>query len=83
VGNEPCYQIVVDRKGVQDLLDVRLETTEDIFFDEMKKQKAFLEMVEKRIKSVIGLSVDVKLVAPNTIARHEGRIMQVVDNRKI
>jgi phenylacetate-CoA ligase len=48
----------------------------------MKKQKAFLEMVEKRIRSVIGVSATVKLVAPNTIARHEGKAGSVIDRRK-
>ena len=82
VGAEPHYQIVVDRKGAQDFLEVHIEATEGIFFDEMKVQKAFLEMVEKKIRSVIGVSAAVKLVGPNTISRHEGKTGRVMDNRK-
>jgi len=82
LGSEPCYQIVVDRKGVRDLLDIHLETTESFFFDEMKMQKAFLERLEKRLKSVIGISAAVKLVAPFTLERREGKIVRVADARK-
>jgi len=82
VGTAPHYQIVADRKGAHDLLEVHFEAAEGTFFDEMKRQKAFLEMVEKRIRSVIGVSATVKLVAPNTIARHEGKAGIVIDRRK-
>jgi phenylacetate-CoA ligase len=82
VGTAPQYEIVADRKGAHDLLEVHLEAAEGTFFDEMKRQKAFLEMVEKKIRSVIGVSASVKLVAPNTIARQEGRTGIVVDRRK-
>jgi phenylacetate-CoA ligase len=82
VGTVPHYQIVADRRGARDLLEVHFEAAEGTFFDEMKKQKAFLEMVEKRIRSVIGVSATVKLVAPNTIARHEGKAGSVIDRRK-
>jgi phenylacetate-CoA ligase len=81
-GGEPNFQIVVSKQGVRDLLDVHLEATESIFFDEMKKQKAFVEMVEKKVKSVIGVSTAVKLVAPNTMARQDGKIVKVLDTRR-
>ena len=82
-GCEPHYQLVIDRKGAMDVLEVRIEVTENIFFDEMKRQRAFLEMVEKKIDSVIGVGVTVKLVEPNSIPRHEGKAIRVIDNRHI
>ena len=82
-GCEPHYQIVLERHGALDVLEVHIEVTENIFFDEMKKQKAFLEMVEKRIDSVLGVGATVKLVEPNSIPRHEGKAQRVIDNRKI
>ena len=81
-GCKPHYQLVVDRKGAMDVLEVQIEVTENIFFDEMKRQKAFLEMVEKRIVSVIGVGVVVKLVEPNSITRFEGKASRVIDRRK-
>ncbi len=81
-GCEPHYQLVIDRKGAMDILEVHIEVTENIFFDEMKMQRAFLEKIEKRIESVLGVGVTVKLVEPNSIPRHEGKAARVIDNRK-
>src|SRR5512138_82747 len=78
-GCEPHYQLVVERKGSADSLEVRIEVTESIFFDEMKLQRAFLENVEKRIESVLGVGVTVKLVEPNSIPRFEGKANRVID----
>ncbi len=81
-GCEPHYQLVIDRKGALDVLEVRIEVRENIFFDEMKMQRAFLDMVEKRIDSVLGVGVTVKLVEPNSIPRHEGKAERVIDRRQ-
>lgn len=80
-GCEPHYQLVIDRKGALDVLEVCIEVRENIFFDEMKKQRAFLDMVGKKIDSVLGVGVTVKLVEPNSIPRHEGKAQRVVDKR--
>ncbi|ABQ26312.1 phenylacetate--CoA ligase family protein [Geotalea uraniireducens] len=82
-GCEPHYQLVVDRNGSMDVLEVRIEVTENIFFDEMKRQKAFLETIEKRIESVLGVGITVKLVEPNSIPRQEGKASRVIDKRNI
>jgi len=81
-GCEPHYQLVLEREGDTDVLEVRIEVTENIFFDEMKKQKAFVENVEKRLHSVLGVSAMVKLVEPSTLPRHEGKAVRVIDNRR-
>jgi phenylacetate-CoA ligase len=80
-GCEPHYQIIVDKKGPMDVLEVDIEVTENIFFDEMKRQRQFLEMVEKKIDSVLGVGVKVRLVEPHSIPRHEGKAVRVVDKR--
>ncbi len=49
----------------------------------MKKQRTFLELVEKRIESMLGVGVTVKLVEPNSIPRHEGKVERVIDKRKV
>jgi phenylacetate-CoA ligase len=82
-GCEPHYQLVVDRKGTLDVLEVCIEVRENIFFDEMKKQRAFLDTVGKKIDSVLGVGVTVKLVEPNSIPRHEGKAQRVIDKRVI
>lgn len=82
-GCEPHYQLIVDRKGALDVLEVCIEVRENIFFDEMKKQRAFLDMIGKRIDSVLGVGVTVRLVEPNSIPRHEGKADRVIDKRRI
>ena len=81
-GCEPHYRLVLETEGAMDVLEVHIEVTENIFFDEMKKQRAFLEHVEKCIHKVLGISVTVKLVEPNSIPRHEGKADRLIDNRK-
>ena len=80
-GCEPHYQLVVERRGSMDVLEVDIEVTENIFFDEMKRQRAFLETVEKKIESVIGVGATVRLVEPNSIERFEGKAKRVIDKR--
>lgn len=82
-GCEPHYQIVVERVGEMDKLEVHIEVTENIFFDEMKKQKAFVEMVEKKIHTMLGVGASVKLVEPASLPRHEGKAVRVIDKRKL
>jgi phenylacetate-CoA ligase len=82
-GCQPHYQIIVDRKKSLDLLEVDIEVTESIFFDEMKKQRQFLEMVEKKIDNALGVGALVRLVEPGSIPRHEGKAVRVVDKRHI
>jgi len=81
-GCQPHYQLVVDRHGPLDTLEVQIEVTESIFFDEMKRQRAFLELVQKKVESVIGVGISVKLVEPGTIPRHEGKAQRVIDRRQ-
>jgi len=82
-GIEPHYQIVVDRAGGLDELEVQVEMNEVLISDEIKE----LEKVEARIKSkiegMLGIKVSIKLVEPKSIARSEGKAKRVIDKRKI
>jgi phenylacetate-CoA ligase len=81
-GEAPC-QIIVDRRGALDSLEVIIEVTNKIFSLELQKQRSFLEMVKKRIGSVTGIGVSVKLVEANSLPRIAGKISRVVDKRQI
>jgi phenylacetate-CoA ligase len=81
-GTEPHYQILVDRKGTLDELEVLVEVDERLFFDEMKKQHQLVEEIEEKLHSALGLSAKVKLVEPKTITRYEGKAKRVLDKRK-
>lgn len=81
-GCEPHYQLVIDRIDNVDSLEVLVEVNESIFFDEMKKQRAFVSMVEKRLASMLNVGARVRLVEPASIPRHEGKAQRVIDKRK-
>ena len=82
-GTEPHYQIVVERKGALDHITVKVEVSESIFFDEMKKQNELVELIKKRLASELGIGVDVKLVEQKGLERSEGKAKRVIDLRKI
>jgi phenylacetate-CoA ligase len=73
----------VERKGAMDSLEVIVGVTDKIFSLELQKQRSFLETLKKRIGSVIGINVDVKLVESKSIPWQKGKIVRVVDKRKI
>jgi phenylacetate-CoA ligase len=80
---EAPYQIIAERKSAMDSLEVIIEVTDKIFSLELQKQRSFLEMVRKRISSVTGINVAVKLVEAKSLPREGGKIIKVVDKRQI
>ena len=80
---ETPYQIVVERKGAMDNLEVVVEVTDKIFSLELQKQRSFLEAIKKRIGSVTGINVDVRLVESKSLLRQKGKISRVLDKRQI
>jgi phenylacetate-CoA ligase len=79
---ETPYQIVVERKGAMDIMEVIIEVTDKIFSLELQKQRSFLEAIKKRINSVTGINVDVRLVEAKSLLRQKGKISRVLDKRK-
>lgn len=79
---EAPHQIVVDRKGALDILEVKIEVTEKIFSVEVQRPRAFLETFKKRIKSVIGIDVTVSLVEPGSLSGKHGSMIPVIDGRR-
>lgn len=82
-GVEPHYQIIVDREGALDIMEVQVEVSEEIFSDEVKVLERLNKRIEREIKDLLGISCKIKLVEPKTIQRSEGKAKRVIDNRKI
>jgi phenylacetate-CoA ligase len=80
---EPHYMIYVDRVGNLDIMEVQVEMTLDMFSDEVRKIERLEKQIRKEIEFTLGISAEVKLVEPRTIARSEGKAKRVVDRRKI
>jgi len=82
-GIEPHYQIIVDREGALDVMEVQVEVSEHIFSDEVKILEGLGKRIEREIKDLLGTTCKIKLVEPKTIQRSEGKAKRVIDNRKI
>lgn len=82
-GVEPHYQIVVDRAGQMDTLEVRVEVDEATFSDEVRQLQVLEKKIEHNIKDYLGVSAKVRLVEPRSIPRSEGKAQRVIDKRKL
>lgn len=80
---EPHYQIIVDRKGALDVMEVQVEVCETTFSDKIKELEKIKTRIETEIKDYLGVSCGVKLVEPKTIQRSEGKAKRVIDQRKM
>jgi phenylacetate-CoA ligase len=84
-GVEPHYQLIVERAGNLDTLEIQVEVGEQIFSnaDEVKVLQNMERRIVKDIKDYLGVSAKVKLVEPKTIQRLEGKASRVLDKRRI
>jgi phenylacetate-CoA ligase len=84
-GLEPHYQLIVDRVGTLDTLEVQVEVTESQFVnaDEVKVLQKLEKMILKDMKDYLGITAKIKLVEPKSLQRSEGKASRVIDKRKI
>ena len=77
------YQIIVTRENNTDKLEVQVEMTTEMFSDNLSQVSAREKELVDAMKAMLGIYVVVKLVAPKTIARSEGKAVRVIDKRKL
>jgi len=82
-GIEPHYQIIVTRPQHLDQMEVQVETSPELFSDEVKELVGIKKKIENFIHNEIGLRVDVTLVEPKTLPRSEGKAVRVIDKREL
>lgn len=82
-GTEPHYRLIVERENNEDKLTVMVEVVESLFFDEMKKQRALIDGIRKRLASELGIGVQVKLVEERSLERFNGKGDRVIDKREL
>ncbi|KXG74321.1 Phenylacetate-coenzyme A ligase [Fervidicola ferrireducens] len=80
---EPHYQLVIDRVGYLDVLEVQVEVSEKMFSDDVRSLEMLSKKIQNEIESTLGISVKVKLVEPKTIERSEGKAKRIIDKRNI
>ena len=82
-GYSSNYQIVVDRVRNTDTFDVYVEMNPEQFSDAVRKITQNERALVEAMRSMLGISPKVHLVAPKSIARSEGKAVRVVDKRKL
>jgi phenylacetate-CoA ligase len=82
-GIAPTYQLVVDRQDYQDVLGIRVEVSEAIFFDKMQKQRTVVEGFRKKIRDMLGITPEIWLVEAGSIQRDEETGPWVIDKRYV
>ena len=82
-GYSANYQIIVDRVNNSDTFEVMVEMNPEMFSDSLAKITQAEKELVGALKAMLGIAAKVKLVAPKTITRSEGKAVRVIDKRKI
>ncbi len=77
------YQIKLGRINNSDTFDVYVELRPEQFDDSVKSITAMEKSLANAMRNMIGISPNVHLVAPKTIARSEGKAKRVIDERNL
>ena len=80
---EPVYMLVIDRINNRDTLQVQVEVRKDYFSDELGAMLQLRKRLADKLKSVLSISADIRLMEPNSIPRSEGKSMRVIDKRQL
>lgn len=76
------YEIIVDREGYMDTIEVLVEITDGSLLLNYERLETLREKVRQRLKQVLQIDVKVKLVEPMSLQRFEGKARRVKDLRK-
>ena len=83
-GTQPHYQIVIDRGATHlDEIEIQVEVEEAIFSDATRGMEALKKRIHSELKGELGISAQIKLVEPRTIARSEGKAKRIIDKRSL
>ena len=83
LGMEPNYQIVVDRINNLDVMTVKIEMSESMLSDSVRRVEDQENKLKAAMHDTLGISAKIKLVEPHSLPRSEGKAVRVIDNREI
>ena len=82
LGYPPNYQILVDRVNNTDTFEIHVEMLPEDFSDTPKVITKKEKKIQAAMKEMLGINPTIRLAAPKSIARSEGKAVRVIDNRK-
>ena len=80
-GLTPHYQLILDRQGALDTLEVQVEVDDKLFSDEVRHLQRLEAKIQGNIKEFLGVTAKVKLVEPRSLVRSEGKAKRIIDQR--
>ncbi len=80
-GIGPHYEIIVRRENHLDSLEVKVELCDDSKLELYGQLHELEKEITSKLRTVLGLTASVKLVAPNSLKRFEGKAKRVTDLR--
>lgn len=83
LGLEPNYLIEVDRVDNRDNMVVQVEMSSAMFSDKVRQIETYERQIAGALQSTLNISAEVKLVAPKSLSRSEGKAQRVIDRRKV
>ncbi|NLC28306.1 MAG: phenylacetate--CoA ligase [Campylobacteraceae bacterium] len=75
------YQIIADKKGYLDSLEVMVEVTNDMPMDSIGALEKLQKKIQSELLANLYISAKVKLVEPRSIERSIGKAIRVIDKR--
>jgi phenylacetate-CoA ligase len=78
----PAYLIEVEREGHLDRLTINVEWARASGAADTPGEEAAASALVHHVKSSVGISVKVRIVAPGTLERSVGKARRVIDRRR-
>lgn len=78
----PNYQLVVDKKGFTDMLQINVELVDGSLLDSFGALEKLEKDIRHKLHTVLGLEAKINLMSPKSIERSTGKAKRVIDLRK-
>ncbi len=76
------YQIVADKKGHLDKLEILVEVSDDIMMDNVAALEKIKKDLQNALLNNLYINANIVLVEPKTIERSMGKAVRIIDKRK-
>lgn len=75
------YEILVERRNYLDIMEIKVELADETLLDSYAKLGELEKKIKFNLRTVLGLDAVIKLVAPRSLKRFEGKARRVTDLR--
>ena len=76
------YQIIVDKHGHLDKLEIHIEVSDEIMTDSLGQMAALKKEIQHALLNNLYINAHVVLVQPRSIERSMGKAVRIIDKRK-